>query len=144
MVNSIIDLKNLSEPLTKLVEVVAKGIGTLYAPFGTIRQSKADAAAKIILANADAEVLSIQQRAQNRIMHREQMRQENIERIALGAAKELPTTVSSEEIDTDWITQFFDHAQDVSDLDMQKLWSRILAGEVSKPGSYSKRTLQFL
>jgi hypothetical protein len=63
MANPLISLENLTEPLTKLVEVVAAGIGTLYAPFGTVRQAEADAKAKVILAKANTEVLSLQQRA---------------------------------------------------------------------------------
>jgi len=144
MDNPPINLDKLSEPLTKLVEVVSKGIGTLYAPRGTVRQAKADGEAKIIHAQADAKALEIQERANERIRYRESLRQENIEKISNQAELELPGEVSSEMVDTDWTLQYFDHAQDVCDEDMQKLWARILAGEVAKPGSYSKRTLQFL
>jgi len=144
MENPLIDLGKLSEPLTKLVKVISTGIGGVYAPFGTIRQAKADAKAKIIHATADAEVAAIEQRAQSRLKYREELRQENIEKIACQAALALPEAVSSDVLDKDWIVQYFDHAQDVCDDDMQVLWAKILAGEVSSPGSYSKRTLQFL
>lgn len=144
MDNPLINLEKLSEPLTKLVDVIFKGIGTLYAPFGTIRQAKADAEAKIIHAEADAKTLEIHERAKARISYRESLRQENIEKISSQAALELPNKVSAESVHTDWTLQYFDHAQDVCDEDMQKLWARILAGEVARPGSFSKRTLQFL
>ncbi|MBP7516764.1 MAG: DUF2806 domain-containing protein [Desulfobulbus sp.] len=144
MNNPIVDLKNLSKPLTKLVDVVAAGIGTVYAPFGTVRQAKADAKARIIHAKADIEVANLYARAESRLMHREEIRQENIEAIAKIAASELPEDVSDDPVDRDWITQFFDHSQDISEADMQILWARVLAGEITKPGAYSKRTLQFL
>lgn len=144
MDNTIVNLENLSGPLTKLVEVVSKGIGTLYAPFGTIRTAKADAKAGIIIAHANAEIADIEERTKARIKYREFLRQENIEKISSQAAIELPEAVSEDPVDSDWVLQFFDYAQDVCDEDMQKLWSRILAGEVAEPGSYSKRTLQFL
>lgn len=144
MENPIISLDKLSEPLTKLVEVISNGIGTLYAPFGTVRQAKADAKAKIIHANADAQSIEIYDRANSRLSFRESLRQENIERIASQAALELPKEVSAEPVDKDWTLQYFDHAQDVCDKDMQTLWARILAGEVATPGTYSKRALQFL
>lgn len=144
MDNPLSNLKDLSKPLTKLVSAISKGIGTLYSPFGTVRQAEADARAKIIHAEADAQVQSIQDRAKNRLMYREALRQENIERISCIAANELPEKVSDDDIDDDWIIQFFDHAQDVCDSDLQTLWARILAGEVTSPGKYSKRTLQFL
>jgi hypothetical protein len=43
MSNPIIDLAPLSTPVTKLVEVVAQGIGAIYRPVGTVLQAKADA-----------------------------------------------------------------------------------------------------
>ena len=144
MPNPLISLENLTEPLTKLVEVVATGMGRLYAPFGTVHQAKADAEAKVILAKADAEVLSLQQRARHRLEYIESRRQANLEHIAVEASQALPYVVSGDTVDDDWILQFFENAQDVCDADMQKLWGRLLAGEVASPNSYSKRTLQFL
>jgi len=126
------------------VEVVAAGIGELYAPFGIVRRAKAKAKATIIRAEADGEAATISHRVAARLVHREAIRQENIEKVASIAAGELPPQVSSEPVDTDWTLQFLDHAQDICDEQLQVLWARILAGEVASPGSYSKRTLDFL
>lgn len=52
--------------------------------------------------------------------------------------------VSDKKVDPDWMTQFFNGAQDVSNEDMQKLWARLLAGEVNQPGSFKLRTLETL
>jgi hypothetical protein len=142
--NPLTNLEKLSAPVTKLVEVVAAGIGTLYEPFGVVRKAKADAKAAVIRARADAEVATIEHRAKARLEHREATRQENIERVTAIAAGELPDSVSSTPVDPDWTAQYINHAQDVSNEDLQVLWGRILAGEVAKPGSYSKRTLEFL
>ena len=139
-----INLDNLTEPLTKLVDVVATGMGALYAPFGTVRQAKADGRARVILAKADAEVLSLQQRAQHRLQYVESRRQANLEQIAVKASQAIPEVVSEETVDEDWILQFFENAQDVCDAEMQQLWGRLLAGEVASPQTFSKRTLQFL
>ena len=144
MTNPLINLDNLTEPLTKLVEVVSTGMGTLYAPFGTVRQAKADARAKVILTKADAEVLSPQRRAQHRLQYIESRRQANLEWIAVEASRALPDVVSDKTVDEAWILQFFENAQDVCDAEMQQLWGRLLAGEVGSPQTYSKRTLQFL
>ncbi|MCP5268113.1 MAG: DUF2806 domain-containing protein [Zoogloeaceae bacterium] len=144
MENPLIDLKGLSKPITKLVEVVAQGAGNLYAPIGTVRQAKADAKARVILAKADDEVRSIEGRAHSRVEYREAVRQENLEAITVEAARVLPEAVSADAVETDWVLQFFDCCQDVCDSAIQSLWGRILAGEVTSPGSYSKRTLQFL
>ena len=39
---------------------------------------------------------------------------------------------------------FFEKSRIVSDNEMQELWSRVLAGEANDPGTYSKRTVNFL
>ncbi|MBA6421117.1 DUF2806 domain-containing protein [Pseudomonas sp. 5Ae-yellow] len=144
MDKSLMDLEGMSQPLTKLVEVVADGVGGLYAPFGTVRAAKADAKAMIIRTQAENEAASLRDRAKGRLEYRESIRQENIESISVKAAGELPTEVSDKPVDKDWILQYLNRAQDVSDSDMQLIWARILAGEVASPGSYSKRTLQSL
>ena len=144
MENSLINLGKLSKPLSKLVDVVGVGIGTLYGPFGTVIQAKADAKAKIIIAKSDNEVADLNYRAKCRIEYQESVRQYNIEQIAVHAANALPEKVSDEAVNKDWIFHFFQSAQNVCDEDMHILWGRILAGETKKPGSYHKRTIQFL
>lgn len=52
--------------------------------------------------------------------------------------------VDDHEPDHDWTARFFDCVKDVSDEDMQRLWARILAGEVESPGKTSLRTLETL
>ena len=77
-------------------------------------------------------------------MHIELERQKNLEAIIDTARLALPEQVSSEPVDKDWTTHFFEAAKDVSDTDMQTLWARILAGEITEPGTTSRRTLEFL
>jgi hypothetical protein len=144
MNNPLVDLSPLAQPITKLVEVVAQGIGTLYKPVGTVLQAKADAKAKIITAEADVEVVQLQRRAAQRLVYVETARQKNLESIIQKAQAALPDRVREDPVPKDWITYFFTAAQDVSDEDMQLIWGRILAGEVAEPGSISRRTLEFL
>lgn len=144
MSGPLLNVGKLSEPLTKLVETIAAGIGGLYAPVGTVRQAKADAKAAIILAEAEGKVASMEMRVKHRLKHLEETRQENIEKIVNHAALEMPETVSSESVSRDWTLQFISLAQDVCDEDMQRIWARILAGEVANPGSFAKRTIEFV
>ena len=44
----------------------------------------------------------------------------------------------------DWFLHWHDKARLCSDEEMQRLWSAILAGEISRPGSYSKRAMSVL
>lgn len=140
----LIDIGKLSEPLTKLVECLSAGCGQLYGPLGTVRQAKADGQALRIKAQAEAECLEIQTRARHRAEHIEVVRQQNLDRVAALAALELPEQVSEEPVDQGWTLQFVSGAQDVCDEDMRVIWARILAGEVAKPGTFFKRTLDFL
>jgi hypothetical protein len=138
------DLTPISAPLTKLIEVVAKGIGVVYEPIHAVRMAKAHAKAELILADADDKILDIKQRAAKRVVYTEITRQENIESILDIAAAELPPAVQAESVDQDWSRQFFIGAQDVSEKEIQQLWARILVGEVSHPGQFSKRTIEAL
>ena len=52
--------------------------------------------------------------------------------------------VDDHEPDPDWTARFFDHVQDVSSEDMQRIWAKILAGEIESPGRTSLRTLDTL
>lgn len=92
------------------------------------------------------ETPSPQDRVEHRLDYQERKRQNNIENISSIAAIELAKEheVSDEKPDEDWISRFFNFAQDISSEQMQDLWGRILAGEIKKPGTYSLRTLEFI
>ena len=69
----------------------------------------------------------------------------NIKSVMDYAADELgDKEVSDHEPDPDWTARFFNEVPDVSSEDMQKIWARILAGEVESPGRTSLRTLDTL
>ena len=69
----------------------------------------------------------------------------NTKAVLEGAANELgDKEVADHEPDPDWTARFFDCVQDVSSEDMQKIWAKILAGEVESPGRTSLRTLDTL
>lgn len=156
-----------SDPLTKLVDVVSKGIGSTFRPGAMRREADAEAYkiralaaaqadAKLLLTNAEdqAEVGRIAtlsdgdhdlaQRARRRVLSREIEGQINIETIAENATKALPEYVSDKPLSEDWRRQFFAGAENVCDQDLQFLWGKVLAGEVATPGSYSIRTLEVL
>ena len=48
------------------------------------------------------------------------------------------------EINVDWRANFFDKCRIAHDDKMQILWAKILAGEANEPGTYSKRTVNFV
>lgn len=137
------------EPLTRLIDIVANGIGKLYEPRQVVRMARAEAKAENIKViekakrntllehNEDLyEQLSV---VEKRLLTKETRRQQNIEQVVSHAVNmmSLETEVSSEPVDQDWITRFFDIVQDISNEQMQELWGRVLAGEVKQPKSFS-------
>lgn len=49
-----------------------------------------------------------------------------------------------EPFDFDWFVRFFDAVANISNEDMQKLWGKVLAGEIKKQGAFSLRTVEAL
>ncbi|MDD5367449.1 MAG: DUF2806 domain-containing protein [Anaerolineaceae bacterium] len=83
-------------------------------------------------------------RAELRVARLEDRRQRNIESIIDKTLPYAPEKISPEKVDEDWTVNFLNHCQDVCNEEMQHLWAKILAGEVAKPGSFSKQTVQIV
>ncbi len=147
-------IKLEGKPIEKLIEVISKGIGTLYKPRSIRKEADAKAYEIGIIENAKSKALAEGKeneaetylRIQERILFKELERQNNIDQIAEIAAEQLnqEPNVSDEPVSKDWSKRFFNIAEDVSDEEMQEIWGRILAGEIKKPESYSLRTLELL
>ena len=45
-------------------------------------------------------------------------------------------------IDNTWIMNFMDYIKNICDEELKIIWSKVLAGELEKPGKYSLRTLE--
>lgn len=60
--------------------------------------------------------------------------------------QEQPSATHSAEpdLDDDWLNTFERFAEDASTERLQKLWGRVLTGEIKSKGTYSKRTLRFI
>ena len=111
--------------------------------------AKARSEARGYLVTPDAEVrgtLEItREDITQRIEFQERKRLANVRSVLKDAADELgDKEVTDHEPDPDWTARFFDCVQDVSSEDMQKIWAKILAGEVESPGRTSLRTLDTL
>lgn len=139
-----IPLEALSEPATKLIETVADAVGVLYEPTRIRRKAEAEVEAAKIRLEGSIELQQIALHSSNRLNNLEARRQRIIESIVDKAIQQLPDHVSDEEVDEDWVFQFFNYCQDVSNEQMQELWACLLAGEVAEPGSYSLRTLNIV
>ena len=162
------DLVGLSQPLTKLIEVISSACGVRYRPIAIRAEAAARAEEIKLLGHAQNEVDtarikavalaevearkiwalpatdSIEERAFQRIEYQNQQRQGNLEAIVQHAIANLPEKASPDPLNEDWKTRFFRTSEDISTSHMQELWGRVLAGEVAKPGTFSLRTLETL
>ena len=95
-------------------------------------------------ANTEQSAESLLQRAQRRLDVKLERQQYNLERVLLLAQEFCSDQIAVNEIDPDWFYQFSEMVQDISTASMQKLWAKILAGEIMVPGSFSLKTLLVL
>jgi hypothetical protein len=142
--NPLINLGDISKPATVLIEKISDAIGGYFKPYQIKRVAKAEAEAEIIKAQAQIEVTDLQRRALVRFVAEESRKQDNMEKITQKAIPLLEESSNPEKVEDDWIINFFDKCRIVSDEEMQSLWAKVLAGEANSPGTYSKRTVNFL
>lgn len=93
-------------------------------------------------------------RAMNRFLSDELESQARLESIAVLALEDLSQEpqasaekqdgATAEEVSDDWLRRYAAFAKDVSEADLQRVWARILAGEIKRPGSFSVRTMRFI
>ena len=142
--NPLARLGDLSKPATVLVEKISNAVGGIFKPYQIVRVAKAEAEAERIRAESQIQVTALHRRALRRFLEEETKRQSNIEDITQKALPLLKEESSPQNVEDDWVTNFFDKCRIVSDEDMQRLWSRVLAGEANAPGAFSKRTVNLL
>ena len=141
---SLVNLGKLSKPADTLIKKVSSAVGGIFEPWQIKRVAKAEAEANIIKAESEIEITDLHRRAMHRFVEEEANRQENMETITEKAIPKLKDNSNPNQMDDDWVTNFFDKSRIVSDGEMQDLWASILAGESNSPGTYSKRTVNFL
>lgn len=152
-------------PMEKLIDAVSGAIGKAYEPRHIRKLAEAKAheismIAEAVRNNSDVPIVynskgvsidtsnfeEIAKRASRRLAYQEIAKQQNIEAVVDIAYKELESTetVSNEPVNRDWMLRFFNSVEDISNEDMQRIWGRILAGEIKEPNTFSYRTLEKL
>ncbi len=156
--------------LEKLVDHAASGIGSVagykLSPWLARQDAKALAIqaqgwAEVLLLEAEAmsesrsllqtpEIsiqgeLDIQERVAQRLHFQEEKRQRNIQDVVFQTAGVMgDKTVPDQETDHDFASRFFGDVQDVSSAEMRTLYSKVLAGQIERPGSFSLLALKVL
>jgi len=142
--NSIINIGDISKPAVVVIEKISDAIGVYFEPHRITRMARAEAEAQKIKATAQIETTELQQRALCRFLAEEAQKQINIESITAKALPYIQEESKPQNMENDWIANFFDKCRLISDEQMQTLWAKVLAGEANSSGSYSKRTVNFL
>lgn len=141
---SLVNIGELSKPATVLIEKVSDAVGGIFKPWQIRRVAEAEAEAERIKAVSQIEITELHQRALHRFIVEEAKKQNNIESITAKALPQVEENAEPQNMEDDWITNFFDKCRLISDEEMQVLWSKVLAGQANTPGTYSKRTVNFL
>lgn len=164
--------KPLENSISNLISALGKGIGYWSEPLMIRMRAKSEAKATELTAIADARAKVIEAiggsiaekvgledvlkeptseglayRALLRLSDESIRFQQNRESIAAHSLAEFRKIAESsdpgdEKIDDDWISMFWRTVESCSDETMQRLFSRILAGEAYQPGSFGPRTVQ--
>ena len=142
--NSIVNFGDLTKPATVLIEKISDAVGGLFKPYQVKRIAKAEAEAQLIDAETQIQITDLHRRAMHRFVEEEAQKQSNIEDITKNSLPLLEDHSKPDELNDDWITNFFDKCRIISDKEMQQLWSSVLANEANQPGTYSKRTVNLL
>lgn len=68
-------------------------------------------------------------------------KRERFEKVVSFAAEGISSPENASNVDPEWAYDFQNYAESSFDEEIQRLWGAILAGEVNRPGSFSKRTM---
>ena len=120
--NSLINLGDLSQPVTVLIEKISNAIGIIYEPTKIRRNAKAEADANRTIVLADLNLQSeVEHRAMQRMLVQETRKQNNIENIIQNTVEELLDDAQVENLDEDWLANFFDRCENISNKTMQTM-----------------------
>lgn len=133
-----------SKPASTLIEKIADAVGGAARPYQIVRVARAEAKASRVRAKAEIEVKSLERRAARRFIAEEAKKQANMEQIIRESLPLLEEKAKPESVDNDWITNFFEKGRIISNDEMQRLWSKLLAGEANSPGTFSRGTVNLL
>ncbi len=139
----------------KLIDNISSAVGGFWEPFQIVRLAKAHAkeqeikaiakgAVDIIKEESKLAISEFQQRTAKRFFEEEQKKQLNMENIRDQAIPLLGENADPDKVEDDWMANFFDKCRITSDGEMQKVWAKILAGEATTAGTYSKKTVNIL
>jgi hypothetical protein len=140
----ILSKTDLGPPATALINRVSDAIGAVAGPVLKVADARAEVEAGKIRAVGRIEISDAEQLALSSFSRQWSKERERIASVLGKTASMLEDGDDPDAIDEDWLLLHLDRIRLVSDKEMEHLWAKILAGEARKPGSFSKRCLDFL
>ena len=147
--NTILQIINTSLPyiaaspvLIKFFDVIGELIKIYYTPVLTFKNGKAEVDVELYRKQQSGEILESKSFTLYEIT-----KLKNFINTAKFAEEELEgdeIPVSDEIVDFDWVMRFFDAVSNISNEELQKLWGKVLAGEIKTPRACSLRTLDII
>ncbi|WP_308764314.1 DUF2806 domain-containing protein [uncultured Bacteroides sp.] len=142
---SLVDVSINTNGIAKLGELICNATGITAA--GIKKNADAECYKRLLMAKAENIISQGNDNAIDRFIYAQTHKKlDNILQVSQKVFNEFTEQeeVSSEKVDQDWATRFFNIVEDISDEEMQNLWAKILAGEIKQPKSFSLRTLEVL
>jgi hypothetical protein len=131
--NSIMNLGELAKPATVLIEKISNAVGGVFELYQIRRIANAKAEAAVVQAETDIKITELHRRALQRFVNEEVKKQQNIEAITAKAIPQLEDRSRPENLEDDWVANFFDKCRIVSDGEMQSLWAKVFGGRGQQP-----------
>lgn len=132
------DIVGIGEVGCKALDKVASVCSWLAEPYQIKRIAKAEAAAALIKAKADEDILDYS-------MVRSMVREDSIKKAILKAVTNLQyDEVSSQPLDPNWFIRWSDITGGFTTDQAINLWSKVLASEIKESDSISFRTMETL
>ena len=141
------NLSDLPKIVNNFVDKISHAAGIWWEPKQKVRLAEAEAKADLIRAVGEIKVEAVKElaeRAGKCIVYEELRKQSNMESIIDKAILAINEEAKPQDLQDDWIANFFDKCRLVSDEQMQVLWAKILAGEANSPGKFSKKTVNLV
>lgn len=129
-------------PMPQTLKNLDKAVSAVVLSVGQNLTARVDANTGKVTAVAEVSQRAITQNTEDsrKVENRTEIGRLALEEIATNPG---PSDALSE-IEDDWLNTFSRSAEDKTSDDLRRLYSRILAGEIRQPGSFSLRTLQFI
>lgn len=142
IINNVAPVIASSPVIVKLFDCATDIIKTLYTPALTLKKGKAEVDVEFYRNQKNKELFENQTFTLYEIT-----KLKNFVHTVSFAAEELSDINdenSDESVDFDWVMRFFDAVSNISNEELQKLWGKVLAGEMKQPGICSLRTLDII